>query len=82
MKFFTLIALVASASAIKLTTVPAGDIAQAHLGPDQADTAPALCVDKATCGDSGSKVAYGPYKADNGGITGNGHHLVFDHSGK
>ena len=45
MKFFTFIALAASASAIKLTTVPAGDIAQAHPGPDAADTAPALCVD-------------------------------------
>ena len=81
MKF---LALIASVAAIKLSTVPGPDIASTvgHGPRDASDTAPALCVDKATCGGEKSVVAYGPYKESNGGLTGNGHHLVFDHSGK
>ena len=79
MKF---LALIASVAAIRISTVPAGDIAQSNGPRYTADTLPALCVDKATCGGEKSVVAYGPYKASNGGLTGNGHHLVFDNSGK
>ena len=83
MKF---LALIASVSAITLRTAPGPDIAPnafgAH-GPDDAvDTAPLLCVNKASCTGSGSTIAYGPYQASNGGLTGNGHHLQFDNSGK
>ena len=88
MKF---LALIACASAITLRSAPGPDIApnaveHGHGPRDAADTAPALCVDKSKCNSDGSKggstVAYGPYAAANGGLTGNGHHLVFDNSGK
>merc|ERR1719453_2516059 len=77
MKF---LALIACASAITLRSAPGPDIApnaveHGHGPQDAADTAPALCVDKSKCntGKGGSEVAYGPYKASNGGLTGNGH---------
>ena len=79
MKF---IALIASVAAIRISTVPGGDIHTKHGPRDQSDTTPHLCVDKAVCGSEGSVIAYGPYKASNGGLSGNGHHLVFDNSGK
>ena len=88
MKF---LALIATVSAITLRSAQGPDIApnavsHGHGPQDAADTAPALCVDKSKCNaDSekgGSKIAYGPYKESNGGLTGNGHHLVFDNSGK
>ena len=88
MKF---LALIATVSAITLRSGPGPDIAanafsHGHGPQDAADTAPALCVNKAKCNadakSGGSAIAYGPYKASNGGLTGNGHHLVFDNSGK
>jgi hypothetical protein len=46
-----------------------------------ADTTEPLCVDGAICGTEGTKVAYGPYKATNGYLYGQGQHIVFDQFG-
>jgi hypothetical protein len=48
---------------------------------DTADTLPGVCVNGGVCGDSGSKIAYGPYAADNGYLYGHGQHVVFDQFG-
>ena len=88
MKF---LALIACTTAITLRSGPGPDIApnaveHGHGPQDAADTAAPLCVNKAECNadakKGGTTVAYGPYRASNGGLTGNGHHLVFDNSGK